>query len=585
MEKENRVEPVKKTSSDEKVNVKSSKKKLIIIIRLLLLVGIGIFVFLKISNSGKELTFYRYKNELFMKGHGFIEDIDNSNLEKYTYKCSHKKCSVISSGNIGVEVRDNWILIDDSNEVVDYASGEIVMGSGRSDNYVLYNVVTKKKIKLYLNDNMGLYDLLLDSDGTPIVMLVSELKEEGVSRVAIDLKTGERLIDIDDIVYGSPRKDYRGLSIVSNGKETYYMFTSTNYGNGLLYDKDLNYITDIYSEEYFDDEGNIIKIIQDEKTDKDYFVVFGIDGKLIRTSKLYDKVDIDNGYLVIQKNGAVSIYNSREKELKEISKLGKKYEYSTYYNKFYNDDKNVVSVFELQKPDDDVDKKITLYQYDIKNNTIEKKSVNLDGYSEPYAALSRFYLDGYETKKMSNTTFYFDNLISKTRKEELQKKINELYEDKLVKKIFTAKQNVYLFSTYNYQLFNKSDYVCYDSSSIAITNIYVDGVSINNTELVNKLAVNYYKNNYKKLNNDSFKKLYNKYYTYYGDDYRYVGKSCYSYYEEGFFGRIISSYYYNQLNKNVYNDLDNFRRRIDDAGLINEFDQQVEKYVESYVLK
>ena len=590
MDEKKIVEPIKKETNDEKaeksVSTKTSKKKYIIIAIGLLLVAVGIFVFFIQNNSGKKITFYRYKNGLFVKGHGYIEDIDNNNLEKYTYKCTHKKCAIIESNSVGLEIKDNWVLIDDSNDLSDYVStGAIVAGISRDDYYILYNVVKNKKIKLFLNKNMGVDDLLLDANGTPVAMLISESKDDGVSKVAIDLKTNERLIDTNDIIYGSTRKDYRNLSIINNGKDDYYLFTSENYSNKLLYDKNMNYVTDIYSEDYFDDDGNIIKIVRDDKTEKEYFAVYGVDGKLIRKSKSYDDVDADNGFLIIQNNGVVSIYNSREKELTEISKQGKKYEYSTYYNRYYSDDKNMVSVFELQKPNDDVDKKVTLYRYDVKNNKLDKKSMNFDGYSEPYAALSRFYLEGYDTKKIDSSTFYFDKIISKSRKEELQKKIDELYKEKLTKKLFSAKQNIYLFSTYNYQIFNHSDYICYDSSSISISNIYADGVSINNTELVYKMAVNYYKSNQKKLNNDVFKKIYNKYYSYFGGDIRFVGKSCYSYNEEGFFGRIVSSYYYNQGSRNVDNELSIFQRKIEEAGLRDEFDQQVEKYVESYVLK
>ena len=67
-----------------------------------------------------------------------------------------------------------------------------------------------------------------------------------------------------------------------------------------------------------------------------YKKAFRIACDLLNGSVLYG-YDTDRIFEeMMKKNGVVSIYNSREKELKEISKLGKKYEYSTYYNKFYN---------------------------------------------------------------------------------------------------------------------------------------------------------------------------------------------------------------------------------------------------------
>ncbi len=574
----------------EPIKEKKSKKKIFIIGGVILLVGILVlvyFIFIKSSSSNAKIIYYRYKDELFPKKHYVLNGTDTSKLESYTYKCKYSKCvSISSERNIGVGYKNDWVIIADSDQIDPMNNSKYTAIVSNADNYIIYNVVTKKEYKVPINRSLYVHDLVLDKDGTPKSLLVTLNDDDNRDIDAvIDVKTGSVIFTSKDIVYGSKSNYDRTLKVVNNGKDDYYLFNVKNYSPGLLYDQNFNYITGLYSTDYFDDEGNIMQIISEEKTSKDYFIVYGVDGKELRTSKKYDDVEFHNGYVMIQNNNEVYIANSREKKLVDISNSGKKNTYTTSYNRYYFNNPNEVVVYEIQNPNSETNKIFVKYVYDIKQNKLNKEKMDLDGRDDPYAALTRFLPVGYETYKLKNTTFYFDKDINDEKKNELKEQMKKLSEDKLSKKLFDSKQSVYIFAKYNYEVFNKSDYICYDSSVMQNSNYYAE-ITIDDYSLISQMSVNYFSNNRKKLDNDAFRKLYDKYYSYINNGYHFVGKKCYPSGDDAFFSFIISSYYISNYSSSYQSDDNaNAYRRIEEDNKKDDFDNLVKKYVESYVIK
>lgn len=565
---------------------KKEKKKsnvVIIVIIALIIIGAGVFAYFKFFKySNKVLTVYRYDGDLFTKNR-YLNDIDSTNLKKYTYKCKSSKCTLVGKygwyGD-GVSYRNDWIIINDK----DSNSNDNVSSYVTKGTYILYNINTEKKVNISVNNEFSIIDVFMDSNNNPIQLLVSDSD----STYVVDIKTGNKLFDINDIIYGDTVIGYRSLYIVNNGYQDFYLFDSKHYSNKLLYDKDLKYVGDIMSTDCFDNDGNIIKWHQDEKTLKMYFEVYDLNGKLIRKSKMYDDVNIDNGYMIVQNNGIVSIIDSKEQNIVEISKLGKKYKYTTEYGEYY-DKKGGVSIYEVQNPDSDTNKKVTQYFYNLETKKIEKYSLNFDGYDSPYAALSRFYNNGYETYKYNNVTLYLDKSLKDEKRNKFKEEMDELFKNKVAKPLFSSKQNVYMFTSRNSERIQKSGYTNYDSTSITYFSVYADGMFFDSERIVRFLAVNYFKDNTKKLENSAFNNLKDKYYSYYDNGFQTVSSYTKSYGNAGFFGIIMSAYYKNITNNtNSYSyddDLSDTLGNISSDGKTEEFNKEIKKYVESYVIK
>ncbi len=583
MEEENLVKkeekPIKKETITKKEKKGNKEKIILIIIISLLVVGVLVLVYFKfIRQTDKELVFYQYQDKLFVKSFREEKDVDKSKIKEYTYECRYDQCYAIGSDDYAYGSFDNkWILISDSNIKEEYSNYEC---TARDGDYYLYNVETGKKKKVSLEEGICFSGILLDDNNEPKSLIVYT-HDIGYPNKVIDIKTGKSIINVNDIVFSESGYYYsKNIKAINNNTKKYYLLELSDYSGNLLYDENGQYITNISSEDYFDDEGNIIKTFNDKKTNKEYFKVFNVSNKLLRTSKMYDNVYVDNGYIITVSNGVVNITDSRENVLINITKNGKKNTYSVYNNKFYGKE-GLVSLFETQNSNSD--KIVTQYTYNVRENKLEKNKIDYDGLSSASYALSIYFSNGYSTYKISNTTIFVDNELSDSKKEELKELIDNLSKDRITKKLFNSKQNIYLFTKYDYDRYrvgvNTNN--AYNSTAIPV---YMDTRA---GSIVLERAVNYFNNNYKKLNNSSFSKLYEKYYSYYDNGISHY--TTYTYYESGFFGIIMSSYFSEESNwkTNVedYSGVSSTRYNIIQKDNIDKFDDAVKKYIESYVLK
>ena len=590
MDEKKIVEPIKKeTNVQDKHEVKDikSKNKLIIIIVSLLIIGVGVFVYFKfLKHSNKQIVFYRYQNRLFLKNtpkvrkESYYKDIDASKLKEYTYQCKYDYCRAYSleyqESGFDDSIDGTWVLIYDLNSKEEWPNERCAR---KKSEYVLYNVETKKKYNVPVEENMCINDVLIDNEGNPKGLVASKYGYT-VSRYVLNL-SGQMIFNTDDIIYGSTEPYQRVINVVNNGKKDLYLLAAKNYSNMLLYDQELNYINDIISAGDFDTNGNVIKIYSNTKTDKSYFKIFDLTGKLIYTSKMYDDVWTDNGYFIVNDNGKIRIVDNNEKNIIDIPGNVKKYTYTTEYNKYYGK-KGIVSIMEIKNSDAE-QLEGTLFTYNIAENKLDKRNIDFDNVS-PRVALSRYFSNGYTKYKIKNTDVYLDNELADSKKNELKKMIDDLSKDNITKKLFEAKQNIYLFTEYDYGAFN---YRAYEDSIYSPLCIPVnDNTSVGT--IVKKIAVNYFSSNMKKLNNDSYKKIYSKYYNFLRDpnDNSYIYNEAY--HESGLFGYIMASYFDKENkwdNANVDYQVSSFENKIQQNGKLDEFNKDVKKYIESYIIK
>ena len=578
-------EPIKKEETAAKTPKKGNREKIILIIIIsLLVIGILVFVYFKyFKQTDKKIVFYRYQDKLFIKDpkyyrtRYYYKDIDTSKLKEYTYNCKYDYCEVFDleyqNSMFDDSIDGNWVLIYDLNKKSKETISSCINEDGK---YVLYNVETEKKYLIPLAKNYCITDIYVNNDGEAKGLIATEYGS-AKNRFLFDVETGDLIIDTDNLIVCN-ESSYRDLSVVNNGKQNFYVLKSKYY-NHLIYDQNFNYINDIDSKDCFDDEGNIIKIINDDKTNKKHFNVYDLQGKVIYTSKTYDSLEASSGYLISINNGIVNIINSREKVMIEISKNGKKYDYSVYANKYFGKD-GLVSIFEFQDPNSDINK-VTQYIYNPTDGKLNKENVNFDGISAANA-LSVYFSNGYTKYKVSNTTVYLDNELTESKKSELKKFVDDLSNEKITKKLLTAKQNIYLFTEYDYSQYHWKAFAngIYSPLSIAVD----DTISIG--EIVRLLGINYYNSNSKKLHNAAFEKLYNQYYSYFDEGYVHAVND--TYYEEGFFGVLISSYFNQENSLSIYSmdsDTSITRNKLQTDNKIDKFDEAVKKYVENYVLK
>ncbi len=580
------VEEEFKEENEVKEEPKSKKGLIIIIIVCLLIIGALIFIYFKfLKSSDKTIVYYRYQDKLFLKDGSkswnsvdYTKDLKETNFKEYTYQCRYDYCHPYTleyqKSGFDNSINGTWVLIYDMNKKDEHP----LERCAREDSeYVLYNVETKQKYVFPIKEEICITDVLVDSEGNPKGLTALQYGTT-VSHYVVDVNTGNIIFNTDDTIYSGTEDYERDIKVVNTGKKDLYMVEPRDDSNMFLYDENFNFINDIASPDYFDPNGNIIKVTRDVKGQKDQFFIYDLEGKIIHSSKKYDEVFVDNGYIIVRDDNKISIVDSNENKIVDISSEAKKYEYTTYYNK-YAPKKGHVSILEFKDGSNEYSG--TFYRYNIKENKLDKEKSEFDNV-DALVALSRYYVNGYTKYKIKNTTVYVDNELSDKKKEELKGKLETLSNEKVTKKMFEAKQNIYLFTEYDYAAYNVRAYRdrIYRPEAIPVN----DNTPI--FRIVKKISYNYFADHSEKLRNNSFKKLYDKYYKYLDDSNAHAYDE--EYYEIGFFGNIMAAYKYEEV-KYDWNTVDwqlkNFLDKIERDGKLEEFNKEVKKYIESYVSK
>lgn len=552
--------------------MKKNKKIWLIIMIVLIVILVPVLSILYLMElSDKKLVMY--------KVNGLVQYYENTvyssmEVDEYIYECTYKNCRFVGNGAVDEkrEIRDGWVIIKDSfsgkYKNIDYIEG---------GEYYLYNVLTNEKISVNLDKNSYVKDIYIEN-GVPKTLIVNLNVDFDEKDVIVDIETGKKLFDTDEVVC-----DYSGvrrLNIVNKGKQIFYGVSFGVSEQLMLYNSKLEYIGTINSLNDFDQDGNIIKI-KNLNENKFAFEVYDLSGNLLRTSKKYDDIMIDNGYLIVNNSNGVMFLDSKENIISTIDGIVETNYFTIEYNEYYNRG-NGISVFEVIINNDE-ELSYKQYFYNLENKKLEKYYISRNELEEKQNDWTSYYSDGYDTYNKDEVTIYMDNNLRDGYIKQFNDYLDDIYNN--WKFLFSVESNIYTYTKNNYvnlgisypAWMNISGY--YTGSGYNSKNIMFRINDYFPRNLVGELSYKLYDANKVKYNNKEFKNLLNKYAEVFGYNNDISDRL--------FFGLIMEYYYYSNINK-----CDIFTRGCSsivgsvnsDVSNIEQFNNDINKYIENYVL-